>query len=469
MREQLSFDILNTILQDNSTRPVRLQQLTVKGFDAFRPSFLNRQLDPLLNNDQLTMEKLMTNIDQATENLTKQGAIRDIKVNIKETNHRSPFSPLNGVDLSAEMFVLPVKSFFAKIGTNVGNGEGDGYLTLQLRNIFGGAENLILDTNIASNNIGSKSRSTHLLNYSMPLNNSPNWRIDNLCYHMARSIDYTAAHDQTASGFTSRISSTYGTLNHEISFENLVRSIEMQTQSSRIQPNDFMLAQSGRDYKSSLTYNVAYDTRDDKLLPRTGVLVKNILELSGFTPVSLLFPEAFSKSSFVKNTFQFQTAKSLNNRGSYFASFSFNAGALYSFAPTTHLMDRFFMGGPNDVRGFTLNGMGPKQSAYSVGGNVFYNIGVSCFCPLPRSPSDSNFRLHGFLNAGNLANIDKSAFRDPITIGNFMAQPSISTGFGLVYKHPVARFELNFVVPVIQHASDQTRKGIQYGIGLSFM
>ena len=47
--------------------------------------------------------------------------------------------------------------------------------------------------------------------------------------------------------------------------------------------------------------------------------------------------------------------------------------------------------------------------------------------------------------------------------------PSMSTGIGLVYAHPVARFELNFSLPLVQRKGENARKGFQFGIGINFL
>jgi outer membrane protein insertion porin family len=47
--------------------------------------------------------------------------------------------------------------------------------------------------------------------------------------------------------------------------------------------------------------------------------------------------------------------------------------------------------------------------------------------------------------------------------------PSVAAGIGLVYAHPVARFELNFCLPLILRKGEEGRKGLQLGIGINFL
>jgi outer membrane protein insertion porin family len=47
--------------------------------------------------------------------------------------------------------------------------------------------------------------------------------------------------------------------------------------------------------------------------------------------------------------------------------------------------------------------------------------------------------------------------------------PSISAGVGIVYALPVARFELNFSLPLVLRKGEEGRKGLQLGIGINFL
>jgi len=49
------------------------------------------------------------------------------------------------------------------------------------------------------------------------------------------------------------------------------------------------------------------------------------------------------------------------------------------------------------------------------------------------------------------------------------ALPSTAIGLGLVYAHPVARFELNFSLPVVVRRGEESRKGLQFGVGINFL
>ena len=59
-------------------------------------------------------------------------------------------------------------------------------------------------------------------------------------------------------------------------------------------------------------------------------------------------------------------------------------------------------------------------------------------------------------------------------VGNAMKElgngwPSVAAGVGVVYAHPVARFELNFSLPVVVRRGEDARKGVSFGVGMSML
>ena len=52
---------------------------------------------------------------------------------------------------------------------------------------------------------------------------------------------------------------------------------------------------------------------------------------------------------------------------------------------------------------------------------------------------------------------------------SLVTQPACSAGIGLMYRHSLVRLELNLGVPLVAGKTDATRKGVQFGLGLSFL
>jgi outer membrane protein insertion porin family len=149
------------------------------------------------------------------------------------------------------------------------------------------------------------------------------------------------------------------------------------------------------------------------------------------------------------------------------------------------LPDRFTLGGPTDVRGFRMAGLGPHDGNDALGGDVYAAGGASLLVPLPRTGRDTPLRLQAFVNSGRLVALkggdsDKgnlslekpgaaweSVKRTVMDLRNEL--PSTAAGIGLVYAHPMARFELNFSLPLFVRRDELARKGIQFGIGVTFL
>ncbi|KAH3667793.1 hypothetical protein WICMUC_005193 [Wickerhamomyces mucosus] len=438
---------LENLFRLNSSKSVSVSNVLIEGTETFRDSFLAKQISPFINDSQ-NLGKLLQNVHKVNESFLKSGGIQDLSIQL-EHNPINTYS--NSIEVIPKIKLLPIKKFLAKTGTNVGNGEGDGYMTFQLKNIFGGCENLMFDATT-----GTRTRSSYLLNYSSPWFNNTSWKFDNSLFLTSRKIDWSN-HEQVIKGINTKLISNYtNSINHEFSIENILRAITNVSLNSSTN----VKFQAGDDFKTSLLYKFIYDTRDDKTLPSKGFNFNLTNEVSGLLA-------NYNTSKFLKQSFETSIATNFNEKAQII-NLSLRGGWLYSFNKVTHLMDRFYLGGPNDVRGFFYNGLGPRNFNDTLGGDLFLSGGLSIFQKFPYFDESTGLKFHYFLNFGNLIPLDHE---ESITksLTELITRPSIGTGVGIVFKHPIARFELNFVLPVACHENDSIRKGLQYGIGLSFM
>ena len=439
---------LEQVLSENSTTLINIKNVQIMNSQSFRSGFLSKQLGPLLSKNLVTLETFLNSIDKASHNLRKSQVVDNMIVSIHPLP-KSLFSRnMLSIDVIPMFNIIPSRKFTAKTGTNIGNGEGDGYIQFQLRNIFGGAEGLVFDAVS-----GTRTQSSYLVNYSQPILNSLDYMVENLAFSYLRKLDWI----QSEAGVKGMINKVYTQFslpfNHEIAIENVWRTLS----NNRSKSFD-VLSQLGHNLKSSFTYNFKYDTRDNLHLPFSGNLFRLGLEYG-----SLL---SKAPSKYLKGLLEMQCARRINDCNSLI--FSTRAGLIYSLEGTSHVLDRFYIGGPNDVRSFVLNGLGPKDYGSSIGGDAFLNGGVSLVSRFPLLKNDSNFKLHNFVNFGNLVPFDQGRFSNNI-IQDLTSRTSISYGFGVLYNHPMARLELNLVLPLVAHERDYMRKGLQYGIGVSFL
>ena len=257
----------------------------------------------------------------------------------------------------------------------------------------------------------------------------------------------------------------------------------------------------GDSFKSSLAHTYTRDTRNHPLLPLSGTLFKSNFELAGIGPLG-------GDVSFAKLELESQAAHTLHEQSGVSMTAGLRGGVLYPLplgndlnAPLqqSRINDRFNLGGPSDVRGFRFAGLGPRDGGDSVGGDVYAAGGASILFPFPRVGKETPLRLQVFLNGGRLVSLqDQRPFQQPSStqsapsekqtaeapLGNKDTQsnvlaaikdlgngeyPSCAAGVGVVYAMDVARFEVNFSLPLVLRKGEEARKGVGLGIGISFL
>lgn len=440
---QQNRDFLEQLFRENRHQPIKIRNVQITNGNHFRDSFLAAQFAPLTATSRaISLEKLLSDVDSISKLFANLGVVDNIMVSFNPLRPNI-FRRTDTIDLVPVFNVVPAKRFYAKTGTNIGNGEGDGYIQFQFKNLFGGAEHLTFDAIT-----GTKTSLNYLANYTMPIWNNLKYIWESTVSLNTRKYDWIRA-DVVTRSLNNRIFTQYdSSVNHELIFENSWR--QLKNSLSKLMD---VLLQAGSNFKSSIAYNVVFDTRLSKTLPGAGKFFKwgvewNMREKSGYIKTSAASQLAYplGKHSKVIITHKAGALQSLNGQPSY-------------------ILDRFFSGGPNDVRSFEMNSLGPKQFNSSVGGDVFANGGLSLVTDLPKY-TDSNFKFHHFVNYGKLVKLEGGMMN---TLKSMTYGYLVGVGMGILYNHPMARFELNFVLPVTASERDGIRKGLQYGIGVSFM
>nr|XP_048681095.1 sorting and assembly machinery component 50 homolog isoform X2 [Caretta caretta] len=137
------------------------------------------------------------------------------------------------------------------------------------------------------------------------------------------------------------------------------------------------------------------------------------------------------------------------------------------------IADRFYLGGPTSVRGFSMYSIGPQSEGDYLGGEAYWAGGLHLYTPLPFRPGRGGFgdlfRTHFFLNAGNLCNLNygegpRAHLRK---LAEFIRW---SYGAGIVLRlGNIARLELNYCIPMGVQGSDRICDGVQFGAGIRFL
>lgn len=365
----------------------------------------------------------------------------------------------------------------AKTGTDLGNAEGSAYANVQLRNVFGGAETL--DVNAS---LGTRTRSAYQAAFYTPILSDPSkrWQIGGVQSSTEKRF---ASHEEfLRGGWTSLRWLTSNGSQHDLGYNGYWRQITGL--SANASPT--VRAEAGDSFKSSISHTWMTDRRNHPFLPSSGYSIKTTNELAGWGPLK-------GDVSFWKTQVETKTALGIpipGIKGDSGVTFTtgLRAGLLYPLAlgskqnpEASHINDRFQLGGPTDVRGFRLSGLGPRDGGDAVGGDVYAAGSANLLVPLPRLGPESPLRIQGFVNGGRLLalrqpqkegdmssdEVKKSVYNTVAELGNGL--PSMSAGVGLVYAHPVARFELNFSLPLVMRKGEEGRKGLQFGIGIDYL
>lgn len=394
-------------------------------------------------------------------------------------------------DLDISIRVAEKSRFILKTGTDLGNTEGSAYGNLLLRNMLGGAESLSLNASA-----GTRTRSAYSAALSTPVGSNPDVRLSLEALASATQKPW-ASHEEDVKGGTLRLAwlSAAGDA-HSLAYSGAWRQLTGLGASA----SPTVRADAGDSVKSSLTHTFARDRRDAPMLPQSGYLARTAVELAGWGPLG-------GDVSFSKSEVELAGAIPIPLPGVAAKSTGISIGGGlrmgllcplplgYSLGGRTSLSrvnDRFQLGGPTDVRGFKLGGLGPRDGGDAVGGDVFAAGSVNLMVPLPRSGPSSPLRFQIFANGGRLVAMktrtgpsgEKEGAAAPTTamdsgavmrgMGTALAElanglPSMAAGFGLVYAHPVARFELNFSLPLVLRRGEEGRKGLQVGVGINFL
>lgn len=404
----------------------------------------------------------------------------------------SPSDPnTSPTDIDIYLSVRERPRLLFKTGTDIGNAEGSAYATLDVRNALGGAETL--NVNAA---LGTRTRSAYQASFESPilagLRRDLRAEVGGLA---STTQNLFASHEHAVKGgwLKSRWLAANGSSRHELIYSGIWRQIT----GLGVGASPTIRSDAGDSFKSSISHTWIRDRRDNPIIPTRGVLFKTISELAGWGPLA-------GDVAFVKVEGQTQAALPIplpwvqgdsgtsitaGLRGGVLCPLPLGFNSDGKKSSPSRVNDRFNLGGPADVRGFRLGGLGPHDGNDAVGGDVYAAGGLNLLMPIPRVGTDRPLRIQAFINSGRLLALQANAFSASSEKESALSEtsssmgdrllgtvkelgaglPSTAAGLGLVYAHPVARFELNFTLPLVMRSGEDARKGLQLGIGINML
>ncbi len=404
---------------------------------------------------------------------------------LSEAPHPESAPPIDRTELDISIRLKEKSRLVFSAGTDFGNAEGSAYTNAVARNIFGGAETLSVNAST-----GTRTRSAYNATFSAPVNGNPDLRVAVEALRSATQKPW-ASHEEQLTGANLRLAwLAENNDSHALSYSSVWRQLTGLAATA----SPTVRADAGDSLKSSLTHTFTRDRRDSPTLPQSGYLLRTISELAGWGPLN--GDVSFAKTEMEASGALPVAIPGLAGKSGVSVGGGLRLGVLYPLplgysltgpAQPSRMNDRFQLGGPTDVRGFKLGGLGPHDGTDSVGGDVFAAGSVNALIPLPRTGPESPLRLQLFANAGRLVALSSKAkgksgrgklATDSATVFRSVQSavgeltnglPSMAAGVGLVYAHPVARFELNFSLPLVLRKGEEGRKGLQVGVGINFL
>ncbi|CAG8595900.1 745_t:CDS:10 [Paraglomus occultum] len=432
---------LADLVNDSSGEPFYIQSCRIFGAKKTRQSLFKAVISPTF--EARTFGELIDEVRIAADKLNRLDIFKYVDVLLDTCE--DGFAPPEALDMVIAVEEKP--RYWIRTGTEIGNDAGSANISLNIRNVFGGAETL--EAFMSAN-----TQTSHVFEFCLakPINGNPDYKIDASAFSLTKNNQIYSSHDEILRGAALRWRGRSRLGLHELSYGITWRQVSNIAQNATLSIRE----SAGHSLKSSITNTFTRDARDDVMLPSKGYYLKLAQEFAGIG----------GDVDFFKHELESQVNFHLGK--GFILSASLRNGLLYPLdGQRSKISDRFFLGGAQSIRGFKLNGIGPREDKKdSLGGDLYVAGGASLFTPLPRL-GNYPVKGHFFVNGGNLLQLNQRA-RLRSNINQLTKTPSISAGVGIVYRSSIVRLEVNFCLPLVTTATDKVKKGLQLGLGINF-
>lgn len=446
-REDENEQTNNILLQ---TVQARVDKIHVDGLVRTKDDIIKSQVMDLFKASNF--EDVIIRAYKVRERLDALGCFRNVGIYI-DTSHGPDATP-DGVEVTFK--VREMRRLVGGISTMVGNNEGSLLVGARAPNLFGRAERVQMEYSH-----GNKSSINFNVSAIKPFPQS-------LYNAVLTGTVFSTTHDFPWSGFKQNdkglmfdieLNQT-DTSKHNIQYEAAFRNINCSKQAAfRVRE------QCGPNLKSALRYIWTIDKRDSPIFPVSGSLMRLTTEMAGLG----------GDIGFLKNELAIQTNWSPHEYLTFQLGLQSGLLSAISNDMKISIADHFFLGGPLNLRGFDMRGCGPRSEGNSVGGEMYWAAALHVYTPLPFRPGRNSFgdlfRLHGFINGGNLSNFTygerSNLYNENMKI--FTENVRCAIGGGIAMKlGNIARIELNLVTPLLFLRSDVLQQ-FQFGIGVQYL
>jgi len=211
-----------------------------------------------------------------------------------------------------------------------------------------------------------------------------------------------------------------------------------------------LLAAEGTSLVSKVGASLAYDTRNNTLLPNRGQRTELLAEIAG-GPLG-------GDTDFYK----FELRSSW-----YFKGFApghvievigrVGVAEAYGDTPDVPLFDRFYLGGLYSLRGYDYRAVGPKDvNGEPIGGNTYYFGSIEYSIPIME-----RLRAAIFYDIGMVFSKSFSFSPGPFSTGTY----NDNFGFGIRLNLPIGPLRLDYGIPLTSDPQNGGSGKFQFGVG----
>ncbi|KAK3104087.1 hypothetical protein FSP39_024327 [Pinctada imbricata] len=405
----------------------KVSKIIVEGVGRTKDDIIKKVSQQLYNANSL--EEIAVACRNVKQDFLRLNLFRDVEIKLDTAKEKN--APKNSYNVIFN--VKEKKRFTGGVNAEVGNNETGIRGKLQLPNTFGRGEVASLDWiyNLVGKDTGGGLRLTK------PLGANPDILLTTGYSQYLANYPWSGF-KESSKGFTVdlKFPSVFG--DHTVAWEGTWRDLRAATRTTSYDVRE----QAGHSLKSGVKHTFVRDERDDKILPTTGVFIKTSQEFAGLG----------GNVEFFKNEVELQLNRKLIFDTSIQLSLAGGVMKGLGKEPKILINDKFFLGGPQTLRGFETRGVGPSSEGNSLGGTAYWLAGAHLFSPLPfrlgKGGFGELFRSHAFVNAGNLGEFhtDKTTKENLQQLSDTFR---LAFGLGVVLRlGGIARLELNYVFPV---------------------
>ncbi len=412
------------IVVDLSEGPlVRLGSVVIIGNSEVNTKIIRLAID-LDRGETLTLAKIL----EAQERIYKLGVFSSVEIRLAEPEVESQVKDLIVKVKERKRYV---------IGLKVGYGNEDllrGEVSLTNRNVSDMARSLKLRLK------GSSRENLESITYHQP-------------WFLGRNIEFSVSLNnllEVRESFTRDTEAVSINLKKEVS-KNTTARLQYSFESlelSDVSPGAQLSSEDeGQTDVGAIIPEIIHDSRDDFFEPTRGVLSNIRLEIASKALVS--------KAQFYKVEAGSRRYLSIGDNMIVAAILRLGVVKSYGDSDEVIISKRFFMGGLNSVRGYSLDDLGPKDSTGEpIGGNYMINFNTELRRPMYRS-------IKGvvFLDTGSLW-LDQAPYNDTTL--------RVSAGLGLRWSSPIGPLSLDYGYKLNPATEEEEKSRIHVSIGHAF-